>query len=82
MKNPVAYASGMRGTEKPSTLKNGAESIRIEPAVNGYIVNVYWPPKKGKGWDYTPPKPAVFATANEVAEYVEKCLGVKDEEDK
>lgn len=80
MAKEVAYASGMRGGEKPATLKNGAESLTVRPAENGFIVEVYWPPKKGKDYMYTPPKPAIFKTAEEVGEYVEQCLGVKDDD--
>lgn len=70
-----AYASGMRGSEKPKL--GGLESITIRPVENGFTVDVY---RRGKGKNdlYQPPKTCVFANAEEACDYVEGELKVKD----
>jgi hypothetical protein len=85
----AAYDSGLRGSEKPRKaatgepeLKSGATELSIRRAENGYIVNCTYPPKKEKGRDYMgwqPPTPHVFATAAEVATFIESELGTKSE---
>lgn len=85
----AAYDSGLRGSEKPRkasdgepVLKSGATELSVRRAENGYIVNCSYPPKKGKGGDYIgwqPPTPHVFATAAEVATFIEAELGAKSD---
>lgn len=84
-KKNAAYDSGIRGTEKPKkasdgepALKSGATELSIRRAENGYIVNCSYPPKK-KDYGWTPPTPHVFATAADVAEFIESELGAKSE---
>lgn len=92
-KKNAAYDSGIRGAErapkatnpsardkdKEDTLPNGATRIEILPADNGFILNCTWPPKGGKkDWGWSPPKPKVFTTAEDVAEFIGSALKVKD----
>lgn len=92
-KKNSAYESGLRGKEKPRTgapsqeptLADGATSVRVSRADNGYIVECSYPGKKRKGqsWpDYTPPTQHVFSTAADVAAFIEETLGVEDADDK
>ena len=93
-KKNAAYDSGIRGSErapkqtasapkakdKEDTLPNGATRIEILPADNGFILNCSWPPKGGKkDWgSWSPPKPKVFTSAEDVAEFIGSALKVKD----
>lgn len=85
-KKNAAYESGMRGatkassSAKPKPLANGAESVSVRRAENGYIVSCSYPPKSGKNYIYVEPKQYAFSSAAEVAEFIEKELGVKDKE--
>ena len=75
-KTNAAYASGMRGSEKPKL--GGLDSITIRPVENGFTVDVYRRSKK-KNDPWQPPKTCVFPNAEEACEYVETELKVKDE---
>lgn len=91
-KKNAAYDSGIRGKERaPSPraisskkseelrLPDGATRIEITPAENGFIVNCSYPPKQGKNdWGWSPPKPKVFTSAGDVAEFIETALKVED----
>ena len=93
-KKNAAYDSGIRGKERapqtaassPSSrskelrLPDGATRIEITPADNGFIVNCSYPPKDGKEWSWAPPKPKVFTSAADVAEFIESALKVDDED--
>lgn len=86
-KKSAAFDSGMRGAERPTAkteapkLASGAECVTVRRAQNGFIASCSFPPKKDKyGMGWTPPVDSVFATAAEVAEFIEKMLGVKDKE--
>jgi hypothetical protein len=87
-KKNAAYDSGLRGGEKAPAdrkeplLKSGATEVSVRRADNGYIVSCSYPPKKGKDYFYTPPSQHVFATASDVATFIESKLGVKDKDDK
>lgn len=93
-KKNSAYDSGLRGRERPKavktsnatdktsedTLPNGATRMEILPADNGFIINCSWPPPKDKK-DYiawSPPKPKVFTSPEDVAEFIGDALKVKD----
>ena len=88
-----AAESGMRGGSSPvpSTgsktnkllLPNGAEGMNIRPAVNGFSVFCDFPPKSEKHYErYIPPKQYVIGSKEDVVEYIEKELGVKDGDEK
>lgn len=77
MAKGIAYASGMRGSEKPKTA--GLESITIRPVENGWTVDCYRRSKK-KNDPWQPPKTMVFETAEAACEYVESEMKVKDED--
>lgn len=90
-KKNAAYDSGIRGSErapkvtgsssrtKPDTLPNGATRIEILPADNGFILNCTYPPKEGKNdWGWSPSKPKVFTSAEDVAEYITSALKADD----
>jgi hypothetical protein len=91
-KKNAAYDSGIRGGErakntasaprnkdKEDTLPNGATRIEILPADNGFILNCTWPPKGDKkDWGWSPAKPKVFTSAEDVAEFIGSALKVKD----
>jgi hypothetical protein len=91
-----AYDSGIRGSERPKAVKtsgandktaednlpNGATRMEILPADNGFIINCSWPPPKDKK-DYmvwSPPKPKVFTSAEDVAEFIGAALKVKEKD--
>jgi len=94
-KKNAAYDSGIRGSErapkatadaprrknKEDTLPNGATRMEILPADNGFIINCTWPRKDEKDYFYSPPKPKVFTSAEDVAEFIGSALKVKDEEE-
>jgi len=83
-----AYESGLRGKEKPRgsggtepTMSHGTTSVSVRRADNGYIVSCEYPPKKGKEFYWTPPSQHVFATAADVAKFIEEVLGVKEKKE-
>jgi hypothetical protein len=85
-KKNSATDSGMRGSSrqsssgsKPKPLAGGAECVSVRRAENGYIVSCSYPPKSGKNYIYVEPKQYTFSNAAEVAEFIEKELGVKDD---
>lgn len=85
-KKNSAVESGMRGYARPNSgsnpkkLAGGCESVSVRKAENGFIVSCSYPPKSGKNYCYVEPKQYAFGTATEVAEFIEKELGVKDKE--
>jgi hypothetical protein len=60
-------------------LAGGAASISVRRADNGYIVSCEFP---YDGKKYRESEQSVFASAADVAEFIEKKLGVKDGDDK
>jgi hypothetical protein len=84
-KKNSAADSGMRGqspraSSKAKQLASGADSVSVRRAENGYIVSCSYPAKSGKDYCWVEPKQYTFATAAEVAEFIEKELGVKDKD--
>jgi hypothetical protein len=89
-KKNAAYDSGIRGAEraktstaapknkdKEDTLPNGASRMEILPADNGFIINCSYP-QNPKDYMYKPPKPKVFTSAEDVAEFIGSALKVKE----
>lgn len=69
-----AYASGMRGDEKPPE-HGPLRCVRIERADNGYTVTREFDPKprkgnKGDSYPYQPPRrPSVFESLQEACDF-------------